>query len=100
MALKRSPFFTEETDHHILNLGKLTYAGYLESGTTFSDHPQYEFLRRDICDQNLVLKLFNEFQPDIVMHLAPESHFGCGIDSPADFIQTNTVDTSLLLRCA
>ena len=93
-------FLIEETDHQVLNLDKLTYAGNLASLQSISDHPRYQFVQGDICDQKLVTKLFNEFKPDIVMHLAAESHVDRSIDGPADFIQTNIVGTSVLLECA
>ena len=93
-------FLLEETDHQVLNLDKLTYAGNLASLQSISNHPRYQFVQGDICDQKLVTKLFNEFQPDIVMHLAAESHVDRSIDGPADFIQTNIVGTSVMLECA
>lgn len=65
-----------------------------------SGSARYQFVQGDICDQKLVTKLFNEFQPDIVMHLAAESHVDRSIDGPADFIQTNIVGTSVMLECA
>ena len=93
-------FLIEETEHQVLNLDILTYAGNLESLRSISDHPRYQFVKGDICDRELISKLFNEFQPDIVMHLAAESHVDRSIDGPADFIQTNVVGTSVLLECA
>ena len=93
-------FLIEETDHQVLNLDKLTYAGNLASLQSISNHPSYQFVQGDICNQKLVTKLFNEFQPDIVMHLAAESHVDRSIDGPADFIQTNIVGTSVLLESA
>jgi len=93
-------FLIDETDHQVLNLDKLTYAGNLASLKSIRDHPRYRFVQGDICDQKLVTKLFNEFQPDIVMHLAAESHVDRSIDGPADFVQTNIVGTSVMLECA
>lgn len=93
-------FLIEETDLKVLNLDKLTYAGNLASLQSISDHPRYEFVQGDICDRELFTKLFNEFQPDIVMHLAAESHVDRSINGPADFIQTNIVGTSVMLECA
>lgn len=93
-------FLIEETDHQVLNLDKLTYAGNLASLQSVSDNPRYQFVQGDICDRELVTKLFNDFQPDIVMHLAAESHVDRSIDGPADFIQTNIVGTSVMLECA
>lgn len=93
-------FLVEEKDHQVLNLDKLTYAGNLASLQNISDNPRYQFVRGDICDRPLVTRLFHEFQPDIVMHLAAESHVDRSIDDPANFIQTNIVGTSMLLECA
>ena len=63
-------FLIEEKHHKVLNVDKLTYAGNLASLQSISDYPRYQFVQGDICDRELVSKLFNEFQPDIVMHLA------------------------------
>ena len=93
-------FLTEETDHQVLNLDKLTYAGNLESLTSVARDPRYQFVQGDVCDRGLVSKLFADFQPDVVMHLAAESHVDRSIDGPAEFIQTNIVGTSIMLECA
>jgi len=93
-------FIIEETDHQVLNLDKLTYAGNLESLTAVSSNPRYQFVQGDVCDRALVSKLFSEFKPDVVMHLAAESHVDRSIDGPAEFIQTNIVGTSVMLECA
>jgi dTDP-glucose 4,6-dehydratase len=93
-------FLIEETDHQVLNLDKLTYAGNLESLAMVANNPRYQFVQGDICDRELVNRLFSDYQPDIVMHLAAESHVDRSIDGPAEFIQTNIVGTSVLLECA
>jgi dTDP-glucose 4,6-dehydratase len=93
-------FLIEETDHQVLNLDKLTYAGNLESLAAVSSDPRYQFVQGDVCDRALVSKLFADFKPDIVMHLAAESHVDRSIDGPAEFIQTNIVGTSVMLECA
>lgn len=90
----------ERTDHHVLNLDKLTYAGNLESLTRVSQNPRYQFAKTNVCNQGLVSKLFADFQPDIVMHLAAETHVDRSIDGPGEFIQTNVVGTSVMLECA
>ena len=79
---------------------KLTYAGNLESLACISDSPRYQFIQGDICDHALVSKLILDFQPNIIMHLAAESHVDRSIDGPADFIQTNIVGTTVMLECA
>ncbi|WP_312157832.1 dTDP-glucose 4,6-dehydratase [Acinetobacter variabilis] len=89
-----------ETEHHVLNVDKLTYAGNLESLISVSDHPRYQFTQTDICDHVFLTRLFSEFQPDIVMHLAAESHVDRSIDGPAEFINTNIVGTYTLLEVA
>lgn len=89
-----------ETEHYVLNVDKLTYAGNLESLISVSDHPRYQFTQTDICDHVSLTRLFLEFQPDIVMHLAAESHVDRSIDGPAEFINTNIVGTYTLLEVA
>jgi dTDP-glucose 4,6-dehydratase len=93
-------FLIEETDHQVLNLDKLTYAGNLESLASVSGSSRYQFVQGDVGDRGLVSKLFADFQPDVVMHLAAESHVDRSIDGPAEFIQTNIVGTSVMLECA
>ncbi|ULX57901.1 dTDP-glucose 4,6-dehydratase [Ectothiorhodosinus mongolicus] len=93
-------FLINETDHQVLNLDKLTYAGNLESLAAVSSNPRYQFVQGDVCDRALVSKLFADFKPDVVMHLAAESHVDRSIDGPAEFIQTNIVGTSVMLECA
>jgi dTDP-glucose 4,6-dehydratase len=93
-------FFINKTKNQILNLDKLTYASNLESLKDISKNFRYKFVQGDICNKKLVFKLFKEFQPDIVMHLAAESHVDRSIDGPSDFLQTNIIGTSVLLECA
>ncbi|NNG81656.1 dTDP-glucose 4,6-dehydratase [Acinetobacter sp. ANC 5378] len=90
----------KDTEHHVLNIDKLTYAGNLESLISVSDNPRYQFSETDICDHAAVEQLFTDFQPDIVMHLAAESHVDRSIDGPAAFITTNIVGTYTLLEVA
>lgn len=86
------------TDHEVLNLDKLTYAGNLESLTSVADNPRYQFLKADIADSAVVGAALQRFQPDAIMHLAAESHVDRSIDGPAEFIQTNIVGTYALLE--
>jgi len=90
----------DETDHHVLNIDKLTYAGNLDSLDSIATHPNYRFLQADICDQDQMREAFHAFQPDLVMHLAAESHVDRSIDGPSDFIETNIVGTYTLLEVA
>lgn len=87
----------QTTDWEVLNLDKLTYAGNLESLKSVDSSERYHFVKGDICDKDLVSKIFVDFQPDRVMHLAAESHVDRSIDGPSDFIQTNVVGTFTLL---
>ena len=93
-------FLIKETAHRVLNLAKLTCVGNLESFASIPDNSRRQFVQGDVCDRTLVSKLLSEFDPDVVMHLAAESHVDRSIDGPAEFIQTNIVDTSMLLECA
>lgn len=89
-----------ETDHEVLNLDKLTYAGNLESLASVANRPRYQFLKADIVDSDTVNAALQRFQPDAIMHLAAESHVDRSIDGPAEFIQTNIVGTYALLESA
>jgi dTDP-glucose 4,6-dehydratase len=82
----------------ILNLDKLTYAGNLTSLAAIEKHPNYSFVHADICDRVMVKRVFNEFQPDGIIHLAAESHVDRSIDRPADFMTTNILGTYTLLE--
>lgn len=88
------------TQHRVINLDKLTYAGNLESLTSVEDNERYTFVQADICDASAMQQLFEQHQPDVVMHLAAESHVDRSIDGPAEFIQTNVVGTAVLLEAA
>ena len=88
------------TDHEVLNLDKLTYAGNLTSLKTIEDSPRYRFAQVDICDAAAVSSVVREFQPDAIMHLAAESHVDRSIDGPTAFVETNVVGTFNLLTAA
>ena len=93
-------YLINETNNNVLNIDKLTYAGNLESLETVSNDSRYQFLQADICDKSAMTKAFQDFQPNIVMHLAAESHVDRSIDGPMDFIQTNILGTYTLLEVA
>lgn len=93
-------YLINETKHRVLNIDKLTYSGNLESLVTVSNSTRYDFVRADICDTALISDLFAKFKPDVVMHLAAESHVDRSIDGPAEFIQTNIIGTSVMLEVA
>lgn len=90
----------KNTQDSVVNLDKLTYAGNLESLTEVSDNPRYTFEQVDICDRAELDRVFQQHQPDAVMHLAAESHVDRSIDGPAEFIQTNIVGTYTLHEAA
>lgn len=89
-----------DTSHRVMNLDKLTYAGNLESLVPVANSYRYEFSRTDICDRAALDRVFADFQPDIIMHLAAESHVDRSIEGPTDFIQTNIVGTYQVLEAA
>jgi dTDP-glucose 4,6-dehydratase len=86
------------TNHSVINVDKLTYAGNLESLASIEDDLRYTFTQVDICNSIEVKNVFNEHQPDTVIHLAAESHVDRSIDTPGDFIHTNIVGTYILLE--
>jgi len=90
----------DETEHKVVNVDKLTYAGNLESLKDISSDSRHQFEQVDICDSNEIKRVFEQYQPDIIMHLAAESHVDRSIDGPGDFIQTNIVGTYTLLEQA
>ena len=88
----------KNTKNQVLNIDKLTYAGNLESLVDIEDNPRYSFKQIDICDTEAIEKAFNDFQPDLIMHLAAESHVDRSIDGPAEFINTNILGTYTILE--
>ncbi|HAS6930196.1 dTDP-glucose 4,6-dehydratase [Vibrio parahaemolyticus] len=89
-----------DTQDSVVNLDKLTYAGNLESLVDVADSGRYYFEQVDICDRTELDRVFSEHQPDMVMHLAAESHVDRSIDGPAAFIETNVMGTYHLLEAA
>ncbi|PAX09209.1 dTDP-glucose 4,6-dehydratase [Sphingomonas lenta] len=87
----------ENTDHEVLNLDKLTYAGTLSTVERVADSPRYRFVQADICDAAAVRAAIAGFRPDVITHLAAESHVDRSIDGPGAFIQTNLVGTFVML---
>jgi len=90
----------EQTGDEVCVLDKLTYAGNLDSLAPVAANPRFSFVRTDICDHKAVERVFLEFAPDAVMHLAAESHVDRSIDGPAAFIETNVVGTFTMLEAA
>ncbi|MFT6975786.1 MAG: dTDP-glucose 4,6-dehydratase, partial [Bermanella sp.] len=90
----------EQTTDNVINLDALTYAGNLESIPDNLIDSRYEFEHVDICDFTAVKKVFEQHQPDLVMHLAAESHVDRSIEGPGAFINTNLIGTFNMLECA
>lgn len=88
------------TQASVINVDKLTYAGNLASVAAVSANSRYCFEQLDICNRSELERVFNQHQPDLVMHLAAESHVDRSIDGPAAFIETNIVGTYTLLEVA
>jgi dTDP-glucose 4,6-dehydratase len=88
------------TNHYVLVVDKLTYAGNLDSLAPISNDPRYAFVRADVADAAKMQDLFDVNQPDVIVHLAAESHVDRSIDGPEDFIRTNVVGTYTLLQVA
>lgn len=88
------------TPHEVLVVDKLTYAGNLDSLQSVAGSDRYRFMRADIVDAERMKTVINEYQPDVIMHLAAESHVDRSIDGPGEFVQTNVVGTFTLLQAA
>lgn len=91
-------YLIENTNHLLINIDKLTYAGHLESLEEISNSDRYSFEKVDICDSKEIRRIFNQYKPVSVLHLAAESHVDRSIDGSAEFIQTNIVGTHTLLE--
>ncbi|RSU59829.1 dTDP-glucose 4,6-dehydratase [Sphingomonas sp. S-NIH.Pt1_0416] len=87
----------ENTTHEVLNFDKLTYAGTLSTVERVADSNRYRFVQGDICDAEAVRTAIAEFKPDVITHLAAESHVDRSIDGPGAFVQTNVVGTYTML---
>lgn len=93
-------YIIENTNDSVVNLDKLTYAGNLESLKSVESNERYSFVQADICDRTALDQIFSDYQPDLVMHLAAESHVDRSIDGPAEFIETNIVGTYTMLEAS
>ena len=90
-------FLIKNTNHNVMNIDKLTYAGNLESLFTINADDRYRFIKMDICDPQIEQLIFN-YQPNIIFHLAAESHVDRSIEDPSVFLQTNILGTYNLLE--
>jgi dTDP-glucose 4,6-dehydratase len=86
------------TDYEVLVIDKLTYAGNLSSLEPAAASPRYRFAQGDICDHGFVAQQIADFAPNIITHLAAESHVDRSVDGPAAFIETNLVGTFAMLQ--
>jgi len=93
-------YLINSTRHSVINIDKLTYAGNLASLESINKSSRYFFEKVDITDSISLDKLFEKYNPDIVMHLAAESHVDRSIDSPSDFIKTNILGSFELLQAS
>jgi dTDP-glucose 4,6-dehydratase len=89
-----------QRDCRVLVINKLTYAGNLASLAPVTGDQRHSFARADIADAPKIRELLNAFQPDVIVHLAAESHVDRSVDGPGEFIQTNVVGTYVLLQAA
>src|SRR5438105_5294242 len=87
-----------ESEHVVLNIDKLTYAGTLESLRSVADDPRYRFVRADICDRAAIDALIRDYKPDAIVHLAAESHVDRSITASSAFVDPNIVGTLNLLE--
>ncbi|MWN91031.1 dTDP-glucose 4,6-dehydratase [Gilliamella sp. Pra-s65] len=90
----------EQTNDEVLVIDKLTYAGNLESLDSVSENKRYHFKQIDICDRKELNVVMAGFCPDVIMHLAAESHVDRSIDNPSTFIETNIIGTYTLLEAS
>jgi len=90
----------QEKKYHVINVDRLTYAGNVESLLEVDQNPLYAFERVDICDSEEISRVLRSYMPDLIMHLAAETHVDRSIDGPAEFIRTNVLGTFTLLEQA
>lgn len=93
-------YIISATQDSVVNVDKLTYAGNLESLKDIDQNPNYSFEQIDICNAKALTQIFDSFKPDLIMHLAAESHVDRSIDGPSEFITTNIVGTYTMLEVA
>jgi dTDP-glucose 4,6-dehydratase len=89
-----------QSGHRVLNLDKLTYAGNLDSLADIEGSELYHFVQADIADADWVGETIRRFQPDVILHLAAESHVDRSIDGPLEFVRTNITGTAVMLQAA
>src|SRR6516162_4120169 len=95
-----SRHFVLDLGHEVVVVDKLTYAGNLASLQSIASHDKFAFERTDICDVEAIRRIFSQYRPDAVVHLAAESHVDRSIFAPNVFVQTNVVGTYVLLEAS
>lgn len=93
-------YIIKNSSHEVVNLDKLTYAGNINNLAQVSNNERYMFERVDICNQAKLHEVFNKYNPDVVMHLAAESHVDRSIETPSNFIDTNIIGTYNMLEAS
>jgi len=93
-------YLINNTDHKILNIDKLTYAGNLNSLDAVKNHKNYLFKKEDITNKEEIYEIFEDFKPDLIFHLAAESHVDNSIENPLEFVNTNVYGTAVMLESA
>lgn len=93
-------YMLSKYDYTIVNLDLLTYAGNLQNLKDIEDEERYNFVKGDICDRDLLTKLFHQYEIQAVIHFAAESHVDKSIDEPEIFLKTNVFGTQALLDTA
>ena len=88
------------TEHDVLNIDKLTYASNIDSLESIKNNNRYKFHQIDICDNQKILKIMEQYKPSALVNFAAESHVDKSIDSPEIFLQTNIMGTYQLLKSA
>ena len=92
-------YLINNTDYQlIINLDKLTYAGNPDNLINIDNNKRYKFIKGDICNRNFIKNIYEDYQPNKIVHFAAESHVDRSIDGPKDFINTNIIGTSVLLE--
>lgn len=93
-------YMLEQTEHRLINLDKLTYAGHSENLEEVRENPRHHFIQGDICDRALLRDIFEQYSIDRVVNFAAESHVDRSIEDPEVFLMTNVVGTQALLDTA
>ena len=93
-------YIINETNDEVICVDKLTYAGNKDNLKEVADSKRYFFEKADICDESKIDNIFNAYKPDLIMHLAAESHVDKSINGPDQFIKTNIIGTYTLLKVA